>query len=325
MGSKTTTTTNKVELPGWLNSASQQAVQMGTTIANRPYQAYTGESTAGLSDNQVQAGNLSQTGFTAGNKLMQQGAAEAESATPWSSATTDQQAAYEKPYIDNVVNPAVAQENKTYQGQSDNLNRSANASAAWGADNPVLARQALDTNLASSIKDTKATGQANAYDFAQNQWNTDQQLKTSKGSALVGAGTSLNQATQQQIQSLSTTGAAQQAVKQAQDNFDFSQFTAAQNWAPNNLNTLVNALSGIGGQYGARSSSTSTPSGAAGQIVGAAGAIAGAYFANSSAPNANTGSVGGLGAGSGADTGGAGVGVSDIGDIGGGEGAVMDA
>lgn len=314
MGSKKSTSTSKVTLPGWLEGASAQAVQMGTNIANKPYTPYTGERVAGLSANEQQAGTLSQTGYKQAGDLMQQGATMAGSIKKWGDTTDAEKQSYEQPYINNVVNPAVAKVNKTYQTQSDTLSGKADKQAAFGADNPVLARQALDRGVATTISDTKATGAKNAYDFAMGQWNNDQTLKASTASALSQVGGDMSKLTGQQVQDLMRTGGAARYLQQQNNDFNYGQFVENRDWDIHNLEPLVNALGQVGSMYGTKTQSGSQPSGAAGQILGAATTVAGAYFGSKGSPSA----AGGTGAGMGSDIGGAGSPASNYSDIGGG-------
>lgn len=259
--------TSTVQLPPWVNAASQQNYGFAQGVANRPLVQYAGQQVADVAPATQQAWNLAQTSGNAGQPQYQ--AAEAgnlgvmasgtPTVTPGMLASTDL-SPYMNPYTKDVVNTGMqALEAQRVQGIMGNGDKAAAAGAFGGS------RQGITdavTNSQSALAAGQLSSQLNAQNFAQAQGaaTTDigNQLDAAKSNQaatltrnnqnLAGAGqmTALGQAAQgsalQQYSMLSNAGQQQQGQAQNNINANMNQFNQAWNYPTQQLNTLLSSL-----------------------------------------------------------------------------------
>jgi hypothetical protein len=70
LGTSSQATTSRTELPQWLQDAAQQNYQFARGIAEKPFQAYTGERVAGLTPDQMQAAGMVRNLASSGNAYL---------------------------------------------------------------------------------------------------------------------------------------------------------------------------------------------------------------------------------------------------------------
>jgi hypothetical protein len=165
----------------------------GAAIANTPYQAYTGQLTAGPSDLQSKV----QTGLEG-----------ISMPTNYGKSFTDTGIAqqYMNPYIQSALDPQIAEARRQSQITQMGNDSKAVAAGAYGGDRNAVMNAETQRNLGTNLANITGQGYNTAFNNAQNQFNTEQ-----------GQGTGLvNQMAQQ--------GATQQATTQAGLTADQAQF-----------------------------------------------------------------------------------------------------
>lgn len=252
--------------------ASDLALSKGETIANRGYTPYNGPVVQGLSDAQSQGIDQSQTGYDPA-KADYAGATTALNGLPtYDSATMSK---YMDPYVSSVLTPQLNQENINYGAQKSALLNS--KAGAFGGDRSALAAGQLDYAHDQTIASDTANTYSAAYTNAQNAFFQDKNSQMQAATDLANVGNDVSQMNTQQIQTLMQAGGVQQALGQAQLNFNYQQFVENRDWDVTNLQPLLNS---IDASKGVSQTSINTPaSGSAlGTALGAAATVAGAYF-----------------------------------------------
>ncbi len=231
------------------NSRYDPLVAKATAIADRPYTPYTGETTAGLTSNQVLAGSNAKR--EAGQlPIYQQNASR-----QWNGDTAKQ---YMNPYISGVLDTSARNLTQQYGSQLADYNRKSGMTDAFGVGRSGALTGALNKNYDQTLSDMYTTGRANAYGNAQNAFMSD--------SARYGA--LANNA----MANLENTGAVEQATNQAADTSKYKQFLEQRDWSVNNMGPLLAAM---GKQ--ADSHVTPGPTDMLGSIMGGASAGYGMY------------------------------------------------
>jgi len=159
-------TGSESNLSNWAGPYVTNMLGQGQAIANQPYQAYTGQLTAGTSPLQQQA-------F--------QGAAGLATPTNMGGFTpqsftgqgTAQQ--YMNPYLQQALDPQLAEARRQSQiTQTQNAGKLTGAGAYGGGRQAIMDAE-TQRNLATNLANITGQGYASAYDKAMQQFNTEQQ------------------------------------------------------------------------------------------------------------------------------------------------------
>jgi len=159
-------TGSESNLSNWAGPYVTNMLGQGQAIANQPYQAYTGQLTAGTSPLQQQA-------F--------QGAAGLATPTNMGGFTpqsftgqgTAQQ--YMNPYLQQALDPQLAEARRQSQiTQTQNAGKLTGAGAYGGGRQAIMDAE-TQRNLATNLADITGRGYMNAYDKAMQQFNVEQQ------------------------------------------------------------------------------------------------------------------------------------------------------
>jgi len=159
-------TGSESNLSNWAGPYVTNMLGQGQAIANQPYQAYTGQLTAGTSPLQQQA-------F--------QGAAGLATPTNMGGFTpqsftgqgTAQQ--YMNPYLQAALDPQLAEARRQSQiTQTQNAAKLTGAGAYGGGRQAIMDAE-TQRNLATNLANITGQGYSTAYDKAMQQFNTEQQ------------------------------------------------------------------------------------------------------------------------------------------------------
>lgn len=202
-----------------------------------PYQAYTGQRVAPLTDAQ-NTGIAATTGAAAGAQpALQTAAAEATQAgTPVAQPGTfdaSQQAKYSDPYTKSVIDSTNANLERTSQINQQGIAANAASAGAFGGDRATVASQEQAKN--DALNEATVDSQLNQADFNQGetQFNTEQNRALATGVANAGianaaAGTNAN------------LGATEQGLGIAAGTADINAGAVQQNENQQNLTTAYN-------------------------------------------------------------------------------------
>ncbi|MCP5087944.1 MAG: hypothetical protein GY952_14215 [Rhodobacteraceae bacterium] len=246
--SKPQTTTSKVELPKWLDDATQSTLGKAQTAADRPYTAYGGDRVAGFSGDQ-------QTSQDFLRNLMPQvagGPANEAIMAPGQSLDMprliDQIGGpggglqdYMNPYAGNVIQKTLDDIGKRGKMQRNDIRSAATMAGAFGdTGHGVLEAEQMNNEL-EQMGDASAAGWESAFQDAMGMRNQDLNRLLSTFGANVNAEegafnrqiagqSSVLDDLLQYGGALDKSGAKQQTQEQHELDVDFAQWAEEQGW-----------------------------------------------------------------------------------------------
>ena len=219
-------------LAPWAAPYVTEMLGRGEALASAPYQAYTGPLTAGASQLQTQAAqglgalsvpNAAQTTY---NPQSFTGAAYAAPTaqqavdgqmgayTPASGNVLQQ---YMTPYLQGVLQPQYDAANRQAQIAQQAMQSQYGKAGAYGGGRQAVAAAELDRGLLDRMAGITGTGYQNAFEQAQNQFNTEQNREMQNVGQAQGYGLAALGAQQ-------TGGNLQRAIESEGIAADMSQF-----------------------------------------------------------------------------------------------------
>lgn len=241
-------------------------------VANTPYQPYTGQMVAGLTQPQQQAGGaydaLLNTGLGAGGSgdFSAAGSILQGAANP--NAISSQISNYQNPFTQQVANTTMQQLGQYNQNQLANNASSATMSGAFGGDRlgvqDALTNQLYGQTAASTLANLNSQGFNAALGAAQ----TGNQQGIQAGGILGNVGNQQISQYGQAANSLLGYGNTAQQTAQAGLTAPYQQYLAAQQW-PITMQNLLNS-SELGGASASQSPNqlTSSMLGGLGGLLG---------------------------------------------------------
>lgn len=152
----------------YVNNMMTQA----NALAESPYQRYTGPLTAGTSPLQDQA-------YLGASSLNMPAGMGTTGYNPASFTGNGISQQYMNPYITNALNPTIAEMRRQSDITQMQNNAKMVAAGAYGGSRQALMNTETQRNLLDKIGQTVGQGYATAFDKAQNQFNTEQQQRSS--------------------------------------------------------------------------------------------------------------------------------------------------
>lgn len=299
-GSSSTTT----ELPEYAQPAAQDIITRGTELSNNPIPKYTGQTYAGMNDQQSQAiqgmahlanggsntaqvqGGVVNTANNGGNNYQTIGAATAQAAqNPYADMTN--------PYLQQMVNTANTQTTNAFNQNAMGLNAQFQNSGAFGGSAYQNMASIQNQNLGAALANNSSQIYNNAYNQAvsaagqnaslqtqtnlanaNNQLAADQlnsgNYNTAQARALTaaGLGTTLDGSQSALLNQSYTGGTAAQTDAQNQLNSQYQQWYQGAMSPYEQLGVLESALSGALGNGAQGISETSQSANPLGAIAG---------------------------------------------------------
>lgn len=185
-----TLTAEESSLSSWAGPYVTEMLGRGQALASMPYQAYMGPLTAGQSQLQQQAFQglgalqtptaqqttydpMSFTGAGYAAPTAQQAAAgEMGAYTPASGNVVQQ---YMTPYLQSALDPQYAAAQRQADIAAQNLQSRYGKAGAYGGSRQAVAEAELQRGLLDRMAGITGTGYQQAFEQAQNQFNTEQQ------------------------------------------------------------------------------------------------------------------------------------------------------
>lgn len=234
---------SKVELPAWVEKASGQNYQFAQQVANQPYQAYTGQTVAGMSPDQLSAMNYARNNVGAYQGVYDNSinmANQVGNATPQQMQSAVN--SYMNPYLDQVEGNALRNLQGATQLSVNKIGDQAVAARAFGGSRQGIAEGVTIAEGAKNAGDLSANIRAAGYDKALGQYNTDQARKLNAATAMAGYADQGRNAIGQDVQRMMTLGQMQQAQEQRYLDDAYNRFTEARDYPKEQLNILLSAL-----------------------------------------------------------------------------------
>ena len=256
--------TTTYDIPAYFKEIQERTLRRAEDASKQPFQTFQGQRVAPLSTGEMQAANV-----VSQQILPQSGQLGAIGAQTFDAATAQQ---YMNPYENQVIQSALADVQRGYQGQQRNLATSAIGSGAFGGGREGVERAILGSEFQKNIGDVsgrlrQAGFESGAARFAQDRASQLGAAQAQIG-ALGGAATGLAQ--------MGDTG---RGIEQANLIEAYRDFVEGQGYEMGQVQQVIGALSGAPIRtYGEeRSGYTGQVLGGPsmfGQVAGAAGALA---------------------------------------------------
>ena len=223
-------TGSESSLSTWAGPYVTEMLGRGRAIASEPYQAYTGQLTAGTSPLQQQAlegiGSLaipteSMGAFTPGT-ITDQGTAQQ----------------YMNPYLQAALEPQIAEARR--QAEISRLADAARLTqaGAYGGTRQAVMESEGQRNLLRNLADITGTGYAQAYQQAVNQFNTEQERQRAAQDAANTYGLTA-------LQRQAELGAAQRAIEQEGIAAQRAQFEEERDFPYKQVQYMQSLLQGL--------------------------------------------------------------------------------
>jgi hypothetical protein len=257
--------TTTYDIPAYFKEIQERTLRRAEDASKQPFQTFQGQRVAPLSTGEMQAANV-----VSQQILPQSGQLGAIGAQTFDAATAQQ---YMNPYENQVIQSALADVQRGYQGQQRNLATSAIGSGAFGGGREGVERAILGSEFQKNIGDVsgrlrQAGFESGAARFAQDRASQLGAAQAQIG-ALGGAATGLAQ-----------MGATGRGIDQANLVEAYRDFVEGQGYQMGQVQQVIGALSGAPIRtYGEERS------GYTGQVLGGpsiGGQILGAYTAYNS-------------------------------------------
>jgi hypothetical protein len=255
--SSTGTQTQITELPEWARGYAKSALERGSALSEKPYQAYGRERIAGFSPLQLQsqqdAADMRTSAVTgeATNRALN------TRYDPYATGQFGAQASqYMDPYMQNVVNIQQREAQRMADVAGTQRNAQAVGKGAFGGSRQAIMDAEAARNLATQQGDIQARGLQDAYGRGQSQFNTEQQLREQSrqygaGLGMQGLQTALQGAGQQFQQGMDINklqnayGGQQQALRQQGLSQAYQDFQDEQNYPYKQLGFFADMVRGM--------------------------------------------------------------------------------
>lgn len=294
------TQTTVSELPDWAKPAAQKVIAKGEALSDRQYVPYQGERIAGFTPMQQQAfGSAQQLGPSAAGQFGMGLAGEAGAralGAQFNPYQTGQfqggtAASYMSPFIQEALEPQMREARRASEMQRNADQARAVQQGAFGGSRQAIVEAERQRNLGTQLGDIQARGLQSAFDRAQQQFNTEQQLREQSrqygaGFGMQGLQTALqgagqlgqlgSQAFGQQREAIglqSQLGGQQQALEQQRLGQQYQDFLNQQRFPYQQLEFMSNLIRGT--PMGTVQTMYSPPPNMVGQLAGLGAGFAG--------------------------------------------------
>lgn len=270
-----------------LASASNTMLNIGETVANQPFEAYTGQMVAPMTGNQQQAYSLASKNAISGGA--QQDNAKATGLLDDVAANSFNEnniSNYMNPYTQSVTDASLAAQQKSYnQAVASNASRSAQ-NDSFGGGRAAITGATLASQNALNAGTLTATNNKNAYDSAVQAWQNDNNMKINAANAYNASGQDLTNMNSADISNLMLTGGTSYAINQSNLAAAYGEFQRQQGWSAQQLGSLISA---VGSAKGSPAQTAPIQSNTANQLLGLGSTIAGLAGGGRTTPLTNSG------------------------------------
>jgi hypothetical protein len=259
--------TTTYDIPAYFKEIQERTLRRAETESQLPFQAYQGQRIAQLTPTEQQAGDVYSQQI-----LPQAGQLSAIGAQTFTPQMAQQ---YMNPYENQVVQSALGDVERAYQGQQRALSSQAIGAGAFGGGREGVQRGVLGGEYLRQVGDVSGRLRQAGFESGAQRFAADRasQLGSSQAqlASLAGASSGLAQ-----------FGSQERGIEQAGLTEAFRDFVEQQGFEQNQINQVIGALAGAPiRSYGEeRTGFTSTPMQGPspfGQITGALGAIGSIY------------------------------------------------
>lgn len=259
MGSSKKKTTQKSEtshrMAPYMSAGIQDAVGRARKLADRPYEAYSGQRIADLSQNEQMGVGMARDNVGAWEGDFGAARSQLEGIR----SITDQGAldAYMNPYMDKVVAPSLRRKNEAFEAERSDRRATQGMRNAFGGRTQMWDNK-FEQDFQESQDEFMGAAYGAAFDKATGLFDSEQDRRIRTAAAYQGLGEGAQQQRRQDLRDLMSSGLTERTRDQADMDFKFLQFLEERDWDVNNLSTLVSTLSSVPQEWDQKSSSETT-------------------------------------------------------------------
>ena len=217
-------------LSSWAGPYVTEMLGRGQALAGLPYQAYMGPLTAGESGLQQQAFQ--------GLGALQTPTAKQTTYDPMSFTTAGTAEQYMSPYIQGALDPQYAAAQRQAEIAAQNLQSQFGKAGAYGGSRQGVAEAELQRGLLDRMANITGQGYQNAFEQAQQQFNTEQARQMAAANQAQRYGLDVLGAQQ-------TGGGLQRAIEQQGIGADIAQFEQERDYPFKNVQFMQSLLQGL--------------------------------------------------------------------------------
>jgi hypothetical protein len=221
--------TTTYDIPAYFKEIQERTLRRAETESQRPFQTYQGQRVAPLSAGEMQAANV-----VSQQILPQAGQLGAIGAQTFDAATAQQ---YMNPYENQVIQSALADVTRGYQGQQRNLATQAIGSGAFGGGREGVERAILGSEFQKNIGDISGRLRQTGFESGAARFAQDR-------AAQLGAAQAQLQGLATGAGGLSQAGATERGIEQAGLLEGYRDFVEQQGFGMGQVQQVIGALSG---------------------------------------------------------------------------------
>lgn len=252
-----TTQTQQTKLPDYIAPYVGRVLNQAESLAQTPYQEYTGQRLADFNQDQLAAfqrwREMNPTTPTQdqGAGIVGQAASQLLGAggQRWDQAAANH---YMSPYMQSVVDIQKREAQRDFDKYAPTIDAEAARAGAFGGDRHGLVEAEARRNLDQRLSDIQLQGQQSAYTNAQGQFNADMNRQGTLLTGAAGAGQTLAGIGQNQFQNqlavnqgLMGIGTQQQGLEQKSMDTGYQDFLRQQQYPYEQLNYMRTAYQGL--------------------------------------------------------------------------------
>lgn len=257
---KETTQITKVELPKWVDAASQQNYQLAQKISAKPYVPYKGQTVAATDPITLQANKYFQDTMGTGNAERDQ--ANALFADAGKGITAMDRGAYMNPFTDEVITRSLNDMDRSRQMAQAGLASNQIKDKTFGGSRSAISSALLDAETTRGAGDLAAKLRAQGFDTASGLMQSDLDRKMTAGTGFLSSADAANKLRMGNFAGLTGIGQANQQQQQRVLDDLKARFDEKQGFDDEKLNRLLSAL-GMS-PYGKTENTKKTESGGGG-------------------------------------------------------------
>ena len=221
--------TTTYDIPAYFKEIQERTLRRAEDASKQPFQTFQGQRVAPLSTGEMQAANV-----VSQQILPQSGQLGAIGAQTFDAATAQQ---YMNPYENQVIQSALADVTRGYQGQQRNLATSAIGSGAFGGGREGVERAILGSEFQKNIGDISGRLRQTGFESGAARFAQDR-------AAQLGAAQAQLQGLATGAGGLSQAGATERGIEQAQLLEGYRDFVEEQGFGMGQVQQVIGALSG---------------------------------------------------------------------------------
>jgi hypothetical protein len=221
--------TTTYDIPAYFKEIQERTLRRAEDASKQPFQTFQGQRVAPLSTGEMQAANV-----VSQQILPQSGQLGAIGAQTFDAATAQQ---YMNPYENQVIQSALADVQRGYQGQQRNLATSAIGSGAFGGGREGVERAILGSEFQKNIGDVSGRLRQAGFESGAARFAQDRAAQLGAAQAQIGA---LGGA----ATGLAQMGATGRGIDQANLVEAYRDFVEGQGYEMGQVQQVIGALSG---------------------------------------------------------------------------------